>query len=44
MMKRILTVAVLACVATITNAQNPPAITLEGTVRDSLTRSPEPAT
>lgn len=41
-MKRILTVAALACVATITNAQNPQAITLEGTVRDSLTRSPEP--
>ena len=41
-MKRILTVAVLACIATITNAQNPQAITLEGTVRDSLTRSPEP--
>ena len=42
MMKRILTVAALTCVATITNAQNPQAITLEGTVRDSLTRSPEP--
>lgn len=42
MMKRILTVVALACAATITNAQNPQAITLEGTVRDSLTRSPEP--
>ena len=42
MMKRILTVVALACAATLTNAQNPQAITLEGTVRDSLTRAPEP--